>query len=282
MISPLRYPGGKAKLFPFFCQLISENRLYTMTYAEPYAGGAGLALKLLAHGFVSRVELNDIDPAIAAFWNVVLHQTDGLCALISSTPLNVDEWKRQRQIYAEGSQAGNLALGFAAYYLNRTSRSGIIEGSGPIGGYAQASKWKIDARFNKVSQIGIIAEIARHESQISITSMDALDFIEKRLDSKSHLVYLDPPYYVKGKKLYKNFYVHDDHATIARRLLASPAGKWVLSYDSVPEILALYSDLKPTVYNLQYSAGAVGSGREVIFAGGGVHLPAFPRLQIAA
>ena len=44
--SPLRYPGGKAQLFPLVRDIIVANRLNGATYIEPFAGGAGLALKL--------------------------------------------------------------------------------------------------------------------------------------------------------------------------------------------------------------------------------------------
>ena len=77
--SPLRYPGGKTKLFPFFADLISVNGLFGCEYREPFAGGAGLALNLLAGGFVSHVHLNDIDPGIFAFWKVATSETEALC-----------------------------------------------------------------------------------------------------------------------------------------------------------------------------------------------------------
>ena len=40
--SPLRYPGGKSRIFPFVSHLIEENDMKGIAYAEPYAGGAGL------------------------------------------------------------------------------------------------------------------------------------------------------------------------------------------------------------------------------------------------
>ena len=39
-------------------------------------------------------------------------------------------------------------LGFAAFYLNRTNRSGILN-AGVIGGKKQDGKWEMDARFNR-------------------------------------------------------------------------------------------------------------------------------------
>lgn len=282
MQSPLRYPGGKAKLFPFFVEFIRENCFYEYTYCEPYAGGAGLALKLLAHGFVSRIEINDIDPAIAAFWRSVLRTPDRFCERISNVELSIGEWRAQREIYAKGPNGDDFALGFAAYYLNRTSRSGIIEGSGPIGGYAQEGKWTIDARFNRVAQIEQVMEIARFSDCINISEVDAIDFLTKWMDHENTFIYLDPPYYVKGHKLYKNFYSHDDHVAIAKILRKHSEKNWVLSYDCVEQIVGLYYDFVPLIYDLQYSAGKVGFGREVIFAGSAVRLPGSEFLMRAA
>lgn len=282
MLSPLRYPGGKAKLFPFFSKLIAENDLYDRIYAEPYAGGAGLALKLLAHGYVRKIELNDIDPAIAAFWHAVLNETEAFCSLVSSVELSVNEWRRQKEIYAKGISTDTLKLAFATYFLNRTSRSGIIEGSGPIGGYAQSGEWKIDARFNRTVQIAQLFEIARFKENIQVSCLDALDFTAEKLSSSAYFTYLDPPYYVKGQKLYKNFYVHDDHLEISKLLNFSKCGTWILSYDYTPEIIAMYPQFSPLVYSLQYSAGAVGKGFEVMFAGDELHIPEYEGFQLAA
>lgn len=46
-LSPLRYPGGKAKVADFVQCLIKENALLDGTYVEPYVGGGSVALSLL-------------------------------------------------------------------------------------------------------------------------------------------------------------------------------------------------------------------------------------------
>lgn len=282
MLSPLRYPGGKAKLFPFFVELIRTNKLYDKIYAEPYAGGAGLALKLLAHGYVGKIELNDIDIAIASFWLSILNNTNEFCKLIENIDLSIDEWRRQKEIYSRGENTSQIELGFSAYFLNRTSRSGIIEGSGPIGGYAQSGNWKIDARFNRDAQISQIQEISRFSSSISVTSQDAMTFIEGRILNPLYFTYLDPPYYVKGSKLYKNFYSHNDHKRISETLDMKRDGNWILSYDFTEEIIDLYKMFSPTIYSLQYSAGANGTGREIMFTSDKLEMPYFPGFELAA
>ena len=59
-ISPLRYPGGKAKLYDYVKNIMRQNNLIGQTYVEPFAGGAGLALKLLINNDVKRIVINPI------------------------------------------------------------------------------------------------------------------------------------------------------------------------------------------------------------------------------
>jgi len=280
--SPLRYPGGKAKLYPFFVELLKKNDLFGADYYEPYAGGAGLAIKLLISGFAGRVFINDIDCSIYAFWKSVLRNTDDFCALIERTPITVEEWYNQKEIWQKGDVGKNLELGFSAYFLNRTNRSGIIEGGGPIGGYAQEGKWKIGVRLNKKSQIENIKRLSKYADQIQITNLDALSFIKRNINKKDSITYLDPPYFVKGHRLYKNFYEPADHLAIARLLLAKRNNFWVVSYDDVQEIREAYAMFAPITYLLNYSAGKKVLGSEVIFLSDALQSPSVEGFEIAA
>lgn len=282
LVSPLRYPGGKAKLFPFFAELIQRNDLFGATYCEPYAGGAGLALRLLTMGYVSRISINDIDQSIHAFWVSALRDTERFCQLIERTPLTIEEWYKQREIWREGDASNPLTLGFSAYFLNRTNRSGIIEGAGPIGGYAQSGVWKVDARFNKPKQIENLKSLARYGDQIELSNADAMDYIARCLELPDSLTYLDPPYFVKGSKLYKNFYRAEDHVAIANELLKRRDKTWVVSYDDVPEIRSAYADFEPINYQLNYSAGAKSLGTEVMFLSDALALPSVEGFAFAA
>ena len=54
--SPLRYPGGKTKFYPTVKNIIKKNYPKSdCVYIEPFAGGAGLALKLLLNHDVNRI-----------------------------------------------------------------------------------------------------------------------------------------------------------------------------------------------------------------------------------
>jgi DNA adenine methylase len=66
-ITPLRYPGGKARLAPFVKALLLRNNLGDAHYVEPYAGGASVAIALLQGEYITRAYLNDLDHSVYAF-----------------------------------------------------------------------------------------------------------------------------------------------------------------------------------------------------------------------
>ncbi|WP_425417349.1 DNA adenine methylase [Oricola indica] len=263
--SPLRYPGGKARLFSVVSSLISENGIENCTYSEPYAGGCGLALALLESGVVSKIKINDIDVGIYLFWDCVFHRTDEFCDLIRSTPVTVEEWHRQRDIRSSVDSASEIDYAFSVFFLNRTNRSGIIDGAGPIGGYQQAGQWLIDARYNRDRLVEVIKNLQRLAPQVEISNSDALDFIDGNIDETNSFMYLDPPYYRKAQKLYLNFYRHSDHEQIAERMKHHRLRTWIVSYDKQPEISQLYSSFRGLEYELQYSAGRKVKGTELMF-----------------
>lgn len=266
--SPLRYPGGKAVLSSYLGGIIEVNELLDGVYAEPYAGGGGAALNLLFGEYVERIILNDIDPCVYAFWWAILRQTTGFLTRLEETPVSVEEWKKQRDIYRNRSRHSRIKVAFATFYLNRCNRSGIIVNGGPIGGHRQKGKWKLDARYNKAELIRRIEKIAAYRDRISIYNMDAVDFIKsvvlKSEALRETLVYLDPPYYIKGKRLYLNYYQHDDHTQLAKFMKKQKDIKWILSYDNVPEIRKLYSGMNQLPFNLRYSAHTAKVGSELL------------------
>jgi DNA adenine methylase len=270
--SPLRYPGGKGKVANFIKLLMLENDLVGHAYVEPYAGGASVALSLLYEEFASEVHINDLNRSVFAFWNAVLNDTDRLCARIVAVAVTMDEWGRQRDVQLS-EQPDPLDLAFSTFFLNRTNRSGIIEG-GVIGGKNQTGAWKLDARFNKDDLIRRIKKIARYGSRITLTQHDAAHYLGHVLPTfpEATFVYLDPPYYVKGEGLYEHFYHHADHAQIAG-LVRDLTHPWVVSYDAAPKVIELYEGFDRITYNLSYSAQDRYRGAEVMFFSPGLQRP---------
>lgn len=265
IVTPLRYPGGKSCLSGFIKLIIAKNDLMDGDYAEPFCGGAGVAFELLNSEFVQRVHLNDVDPAIHAFWWCVFNETEEVCRRIRSFKISIHNWRRQRAILKRGLDESPLDLGFAAFFLNRVNRSGILS-AGPIGGVEQSGNWEMDARFNRETLSSQIQSIARFKDRVNLYRLDAVDFIElvaKKLPSRS-LVYADPPYVVKGKRLYLNAYEREDHAVIANVIQTMVNRHWIVSYDNEELIRDLYSKRKQLTYRIGYSANQRSSGSEII------------------
>jgi len=271
--SPFRYPGGKAKIANYVKLVMIENDLVGRDYVEPYAGGASVALTLLFEEYADVIHINDINPGVHAFWDAALNATKELCRLVESTPVTVHEWQRQRKILAATTDP--LDLGFAAFFLNRTNRSGII-GGGVIGGLDQTGPWKIDARFNKPALNQRIRKVGRYRSRIRLTNDDGRAFLTRWVGFAEDraFLYLDPPYFVKGAGLYDNFYDPRDHALIAEQVEQLPH-PWIVSYDAAPEILNLYAGHDAIRYALSYSANTRGLGSEVMFFADDLEPPAY-------
>lgn len=267
-LSPLRYPGGKSKVADFVQCLIKENALLDGTYVEPYVGGGSVALSLLFNEYVSDIYINDKDISIYAFWYSVLNNTDALCRLIKDTSIDVETWFKQKELQnnKENGDIDLLDLGFSTFFLNRTNRSGILK-AGIIGGYAQTGHYKIDARFNKDDLIKRIQRIADYAERIHLTNDDAVVLVQRlkyELPCNTTLLYLDPPYYVKGKGLYLNYYNDTDHQNIADAIGEMVNYKWIVSYDNVPFIAHLYSKYRQQCFELNYSVSNSRKGEEIM------------------
>lgn len=278
--SPLRYPGGKTALFRLAQPLLVDNGLRKTTYAEPFAGGGGLALSLLFEGVVRRIVLNDIDAGIYSLWDAMLNRTDELVRLITDTPVTMDEWFKQRENYRAMKDAPSLELAFASLFLNRTNRSGVIKG-GVIGGIDQTGDYKLDCRFQKDVIVDKIERIARYRNSIAITREDGQDFLRGMSDRTDRVVhFIDPPYYGKGSGLYTSFYTPDDHADLANvvRGLEQP---WVLTYDLVPQIQALYEGFPQYAFDLNYTAAVKRVGTELMVTSPDISVDGIDRLRAA-
>ena len=264
--SPLRYPGGKARLSAYVALLLRENDLVGCDYVEPYAGGAGLALNLLVREYVRRIHLNDLDIALYSFWKSVVEEPEAFCKKLWDPPVPQAQWRVQKQIQENPAEASQLELGFSTFFLNRTNRSGIIRGGGMIGGAKQTGKWLIDARYTKPNLVKQINQIASYASRIRLYNQDAEVFLKTSVAElrKKTFVYCDPPYFEKGPGLYRSAYRAEDHASVARTVQRNVKHSWMVSYDDKPQVRDLYSKRRQIYYGLQYSAAQVYTGGELI------------------
>ncbi len=272
--SPLRYPGGKNKLAKFVALVCQKNNI-NGHYVEPYAGGASVALYLLMHKYVKEITINDLDLGIYAFWHSILNGTEEFCRKIKDTKITVNNWKKYKKIHSNYTNTGLFNLGFATFFLNRTNRSGIIDG-GIIGGLEQKGKYKINCRFNKEDLIGRIRLISKYKKNIHLRHLDALKLIknlQEQTDNKNAIFYFDPPYYMRGPSLYMNSYCDRDHERVSKKIQKIKNASWIVTYDNVKATQILYRSYKKKEYSLLYTAYEKRKGREVMFFSNNLTIP---------
>jgi len=276
-LSPLRYPGGKARLAGLLRDIVSLNRLDSCEYYEPFAGGAGAALELLESGTVSHIHINDADRRLYAFWKCCITQSEWLAKRILETPVTIAEWERHRSVCIAPNKHRLSDIGLATFFLNRCNRSGVLDGAGPIGGYSQSGKWRLDVRFNRQALAARVLQIGKLRSRISLSNLDALEFLKTRLpigpDRKKVFVYLDPPYVSKSQRLYLNAYKKQDHQKLGVYLRSQRSLHWFASYDDALLIRKLYAESQVCLLPIQYSLQVKRKANELAIAPQHVSLP---------
>jgi DNA adenine methylase len=265
-LSPLRYPGGKSKIYNKVKNLIVANGFEDRTYVEPFAGGFGIGIGLLCENIVKAAILNDADSHIYNFWNAVLNDTDNLIKLITDTPVTIEERKRQKQYYKDVN-VDPLIDGFATLFLNRVNFSGVIKG-GPIGGIAQTGTYKVDCRFNKTDICNKIGNIAKLKSKIKLYNKDAGYLIRMNLMKMKAPMFLniDPPYVLKGSQLYTNYFTEGDHLNLQRVIVKhlDEDFPWIITYDDCLLVRDLYRRFHTEEYGITHNAGGSVQGKEIV------------------
>ena len=244
-LSPLRYPGGKSKLIDFIYQRLQKSQMDT--FAEVFAGGASLGLSLLDAGKINRLVLNDLNPAVYAFWDTVVSDSSFLLQCFSETPTYQGFRNAKLMLNSAdeliGTYSGKRELAWSFLLLNRTCFSGIVM-AGPMGGKA-ADKEAFLSRWNAETLKKRISRIAKLACKIEVHSMDCCDFVEGMAYwYPDATLFVDPPYCQKGPALYSSAFSEKDHRRLADTLnvlhVGMPGPDIIITYDECPEIRDLY------------------------------------------
>lgn len=272
-LSPLRYPGGKARLAPYLARLAAAQYPRVSSYAEPFAGGAGAALRLLVDEVVRRIYINDLNPGVAAMWRGVFDENERFVDRLLTQAADLPSWDRAREIYLAQVHEDPFELGFATFLLNRWNRSGIITAR-PIGGLDQDGPYKIDARFNRPALAERVTLLGEYRNRVEVTELDGALFLgQLTRDDPQALVYVDPPYLIHGDSLYLNSLNSSDHTRLSSMLIESDL-RWLLTYDAdarVPD--ELYAGLRCAEFNIAHTAQVQQVGQEYVVFSADLRVP---------
>lgn len=279
--SPLRYPGGKARMAPWLADVF-ETLHWPMdveVWLEPFGGGAGAALSALMDDRVPEAWIVEANPALAAFWTTVMEDGPALALRIETTVPDLqlfEESKAAVSAALAGEPVDTFDLGLAAFILNRCSRSGIIlPNVGPIGGKAQAGPDTIGARFNAGALAERIRAVHALGTRFKVFAGDGIGFLEDLPESGINdevFCFVDPPYIGVGNDLYAIGMDDDLHRRLAAALnkLTAP---WLLTYDVHHQVPSLYPGRPVVRFDIPHTAGSSRIGSEYLVLGPGMGVP---------
>ncbi len=229
--SPFRYPGGKTWLIPTVRHWLKQDKIASLLI-EPFAGGGIVSLTAAFERLADHIVMVEKDDEISAVWKVILNEKNKwLAGKILSFDLTYDNIK------AELEKPDKLPheVAFCTILKNRIFHGGILaKGSGMIkngeNGKGIASRWYPKTLHDRIRAIEFV------KNKIDFIEGDAFEVMEQNVNDAHAFFFIDPPYTIAGKRLYKYFEV--DHEKLFR-LTAQIKGKFMLTYDDTEEIRRL-------------------------------------------
>jgi DNA adenine methylase len=231
----------------YVADVLIHNQLRPDLFVELFAGGSSVSIQLLHDGLVESIGLVDLDRRIAAFWATVFHDSGWLLDQIADIPLDLDHWRAFRAV--QNGSRRELAL--ACLYLNRTSFSGILaDRAGPLGGTKVFDAEKFGCRFARETLARRVRHLATHRDKVKFIWSRDWSAAVRELHAKRRtgsldgqlFYFVDPPFFHKAERLYRHSFRTRQHRSLRDALvnMSRDSEPWLLSYDSLPEVEALY------------------------------------------
>ena len=243
-VSPLRYPGGKARMAPFLGEMfwVQSSLLDVEVLVEPFAGGAGAGLTLLAADVIDSLWIGERHPALAAFWRSVIADAGRVADIVADLTPGIDLYRSSLDVLSaldDGATVSDVEAGVAAFVVNRCSHSGIVHPrSGPTGGWQQQGRWTVASRFDPAAlseRIGALAPLTHSMLFCGPSAVEIIDGLDGSGVEHEVLLLVAPPYIGQGNRLYRYGMTGEEHAALSRSLNATSA-RWVLTYDDHPDV----------------------------------------------
>lgn len=186
----LRWAGSKRKILPILTNYWHADY---KRYVEPFAGSAALFF----HLGPKRALLNDLNVQLIEVFDSVRNNPDLFHSLLSRIPCSKHNYYRMRSVHPNTLPSLDRAVRFA--YLNRNCFNGIYrtnlkgEFNVPYGGLKQ----------NAVPPIEVFRKCALLLDRAELRATDFNRVL--RFTKKGDFVYLDPPYAVQSRRVFRQY-----------------------------------------------------------------------------
>lgn len=235
--SPFRYPGGKTWLVPRIRQWLKSLSSQPRELAEPFAGGGIVALSALFEGLAQKIILIEKDEDVAAVWNVIV---GGDGSRLARDIVDFDLTESNVRRYLNQPVRTSYQRAFATILRNRVQRGGIIAPGASFLNKGENNKG-IRSRWYPATLRDRIENIVQIRKQIAFIEGDGIEFIRYNAHRPDTAFFIDPPYTVAGRRLYKHSEI--DHRELFR-VAKDIQGDFLMTYDDSDEIRELAKESK--------------------------------------
>lgn len=235
--SPFRYAGGKTWLVPRIRTWLQQRGGIDKTLIEPFAGGGIVGLTAAFEKLVDQVVLVEKDEDVAAVWRVILSED---APWLANEIMNFDLTTENAQKAINNANRGLKERAFATIVKNRVNRGGILANGASFLKYGEGGKG-IKSRWYPKTLRNRILDIYEIKEHISFLEGDAFEILEKNKSIKNTVFFIDPPYTVAGRRLYR--YSELDHETLFEATIKLE-GDFLMTYDNSEYIQKLANTYK--------------------------------------
>jgi len=226
--SPFRYAGGKTWFVPYIRKWLS---IYggNVDFIEPFAGGGIVSLTVAFENLARSVLMVEKDEDVASVWQTILGwEYKWLVDQITSFEVTAEA---VRDIIKQTPKSIRKRA-FQTILRNRLQHGGILAaGAGLVkngeNGKGLKSRWYPETLRKR------ICDIQEIKHKIDFVNGDGMDVIRKKTKRKNTVFFIDPPYTVAGRRLYKYHQINHEHLF---EILSEIKGDFVMTYDDVKEI----------------------------------------------
>lgn len=228
MRSPFRYAGGKTWFVPCIRAWLARYK-GEVDFIEPFAGGGIVSLTVAFENLARKILMVEKDEAVASIWHTIFGED---YKWLVDQIIGFDVTKEAvREIIDQHLQASR-ELAFQTILRNRFQHGGILaSGAGLIkngeNGKGIKSRWYPDTLRKRINDIQLVKD------KISFVEGDGIEVIRSNAKRKDTVFFIDPPYTVAGRRLYK--YYQMDHELLFKTL-SKVKGDFVITYDVAEEI----------------------------------------------
>lgn len=234
------WAGGKRTLAPRIVELLGEHE----TYVEPFCGGCSILPQKLRS---SHERINDLSRSLVNVLQCVQRHADAVGGLLSGWDFSREAFERSLRFLADHPQPPVSLCGPSEVRLyGHAAHQLVVWWMGPNGLAGTTGKPWFATRHTKTggspatrwnSFRRSLPALSERLRDVWIHWEHWREFLDPRRigDSRSTVIYVDPPYFAKSFR-----YVHDftdrDHINLAERLNQFRRARIVVSYyDQVEE-----------------------------------------------